>query len=73
MTIFLLTDSTAWQLHLFRERYEFHNTDSDDNGSDDRRRRMNFVWLDSSIYRPELQELEGRNGAGVLLGMKVES
>jgi hypothetical protein len=68
-TLFLITDPTAWQLHLFRERYEFYK---DNIGGSDRRRRMDFLWLDSSMYRPELQELEGRNGAAVLLGMKIE-
>ena len=106
-TLFLITDPTAWQLHLFRQRYEFddsesthdennksnidaHSTsDTEDNVSEastpiqkmedvqkaqpqlPRRVLMEFQWLDSSMYRPELQELEGRNGPGVLLAMKV--
>ena len=79
--LFLFTDATSWQMHLFRERYEFFNDDEDDDDDDkissnngnasngDRQRRMNFVWLDSSMYRPDLQELEGRNGPAVLLGV----
>jgi hypothetical protein len=67
-TLFLLTDPTAWQLHMFRERYEYCNCTV--NG---KRRCMEFMWLDSSMYRPELQELEGRNGPAVLLVMKVDN
>jgi len=79
--LFLFTDATSWQMHLFRERYEFFHDDDDDDdkissnngnsGNGDRKRRMNFVWLDSSMYRPDLQELEGRNGPAVLLGVIV--
>lgn len=53
----LVTDPTAWQLHIFKERYN---------------NIFDFMWLDSSMYRPELQALEGRVGPAVLLGiMKV--
>ena len=79
-TLFLFTDPTAWQMHSFRERYEFFSNDkngSTTNGGVDchgeKQRRMNFVWLDSSIYRPEMQKLEGRNGPAVLLGATVVS
>lgn len=72
-TLFLLTDPTAWQLHLFRERYEFGDGGQQQQQQPKKRRRMEFIWLDSSMYRPELQELEGRNGPAVLLGMKVGS
>jgi hypothetical protein len=51
-TLFLLTDPTAWQLHIFRFRY---------------RTMLDHVWLDTSMYRPDLQELETRNGPAVLL------
>ena len=106
-TLFLITDPTAWQLHIFRQRYEYDNSEQHNNCNaqhhtasdvgiplnsidDDmrnapsngvvnepehqqpqRRVLMEFQWLDSSMYRPELQELEGRNGPGVLLAMKV--
>jgi hypothetical protein len=93
-TLFLITDPTAWQLHIFRQRYEFDTfcpVDDDREVMDSesipemmegsksqqqqqqvqRRVLMEFQWLDSSMYRPELQELEGRNGPGVLLAMKV--
>jgi len=69
-TLFLFSDPTAWQLHLFRERYEFFESKNDDK---DRQRRMEFCWLDSSMYRPELQVLEGRLSAAVLLGMVTSS
>jgi hypothetical protein len=54
-TIFIFTDPTAWQLHIFRES----NSDS-----------MDFLWLDSSMKRLELQALEGRVGPAVLIGIK---
>ena len=108
-TLFLITDPTAWQLHIFRQRYEYDNSYINSNSASDitpcdgvsmqtslnedirstlssrpdvveaqkpqphhqRRVLMEFQWLDSSMYRPELQELEGRNGPGVILAMKV--
>jgi hypothetical protein len=54
-TMFLLTDPTAWQLHLFRERYE---------------EKIEWQWLDSSMHRPELQPLEGRVGPASVVGIK---
>jgi hypothetical protein len=51
-TLWLLTEPTAWQLHIFRTRY--HHV-------------LDHVWLDTSLYRPDLQELETRNGPAVLL------
>jgi hypothetical protein len=56
-TIFIFSDPTAWQLHVFMER----------NGH-----CMDFCWLDSSMHRPELQALEGRVGPAVLVGIKRE-
>jgi hypothetical protein len=113
-TLFLISDPTAWQLHIFRQRYEYSTLDlkpldlkpnnSNNNQSTfgngccayddealtestftdasstntapairqpDQRVLMEFQWLDSSMYRPELQELEGRNGPGVLLAIKI--
>jgi hypothetical protein len=69
-TLFLLTDPTAWQLHIFRQRYEYGRgcTCHENHG-----RCVQFMWLDSSMYRPELQELEGRNGPAVLLAMKIDN
>jgi hypothetical protein len=74
-TLFLLTDPTAWQLHIFRERYEYASNQDTSKVVDakQRQRLMEFIWLDSSMYRPELQELEGRNGPAVLLAMKIGS
>uniref|UniRef100_A0A8J9S4A1 Uncharacterized protein n=1 Tax=Phaeodactylum tricornutum TaxID=2850 RepID=A0A8J9S4A1_PHATR len=58
-TLFLFAEPTAWQLHTVIERCE---------------KKMDFVWLDSSMHQPELQLLEGRVGPAVLLGIKrVES
>ena len=65
-TLFLLTDPTAWQLHLFRQRYEFFDRLQP-------RRRMEFCWLDSSMYRPELQVLPARLSSAVLLAMVVST
>jgi hypothetical protein len=56
-TLFIFTDPTAWQLHVFMERSSHC---------------MDFCWLDSSMYRPELQALEGRVGPAVLVGIKRE-
>jgi hypothetical protein len=56
-TIFIFSDPTAWQLHVFMERNSHC---------------MDFCWLDSSMHRPELQALEGRVGPAVLVGMKRE-
>jgi hypothetical protein len=56
-TIFIFSDPTAWQLHVFMERNS---------------QCMDFCWLDSSMHRPELQALEGRVGPAVLVGMKRE-
>jgi hypothetical protein len=55
-TLFLISDPTAWQLHLLVERSDC----------------CEWVWLDSSMYRPELQALEGRVSAAVVLGIKTE-
>jgi hypothetical protein len=54
-TLFIFTDPTAWQLHVFAKRSSHC---------------MDFCWLDSSMDRPELQALEGRVGPGVLAGIK---
>jgi hypothetical protein len=54
-TLFLLMDPTAWQLHIWLERY---------------RGQMDFVWLDSSMDRPDLQALMRRFGPAVLLAVK---
>jgi hypothetical protein len=67
-TVFLLTDPTAWQLHAFRRRYEFSCTP----GQSDSTKQFHFVWLDSSMHRPELQVLEGRIGPAILMGIKLE-
>ena len=67
-TLFLLTDPTAWQLHLFRQRYEFF-----DRPHHPKRRRMHFCWLDSSMYRPELQVLSARLSSAVLMGIVVST
>jgi hypothetical protein len=56
-TIFIFSDPTAWQLHVFMERNSHC---------------MDFCWLDSSMHRPELQALEGRVGPAVLVGIKRE-
>jgi hypothetical protein len=56
-TLFIFSDPTAWQLHLFMERSSYC---------------MDFCWLDSSMHRPELQALEGRVGPAVLVGIKRE-
>jgi hypothetical protein len=53
-----LTEPTAWQLHIFRTRY--HHV-------------IDYVWLDTSLYRPDLQELETRNGPAVLLCRRREN
>ena len=52
--LLLISDPTAWQLHVFRTRYE-HIID--------------FIWLDSSMYYPFLQDLETRVGPGTLMGI----
>lgn len=52
--IVLLSDPTAWQLHIFRQRYI---------------QRIDFMWLDSSMLHPRLQSLEGRVGPAVLIGI----
>jgi hypothetical protein len=69
-TAFLLTDPTAWQLHAFRRRYEFSTLK--ERHSNKPHRQFHFVWLDSSMDRPELQVLEGRIGPAILMGIKLE-
>jgi len=64
-TLFLFTDPTAWQMHIFVDRCSGCGNDYEAD-----RRAMDFVWLDSSMNQPELQALEGRVGPAVLLGMK---
>jgi hypothetical protein len=54
-TLFLLTDPTAWQLHLLQNRC----------GD-----LVHWIWLDSSMHHPELQLLENRIGPAVLMGIK---
>lgn len=56
-TMWLVLEPTAWQLHIFRTRYQHV---------------MDFVWLDTSMYREDLQELETRNGPAVLLCRKKD-
>ena len=52
--LFWLADPTAWQLHAFRQRYDMRC----------------WLWLDSSMGRPDLQPLENRVGPAILMGMK---
>lgn len=54
-SMFYLAEPTPWQLHRFKEL--FHD-------------RFDFIWLDSSMYHPALQSLDGRVGPAVLLGIK---
>lgn len=54
-TLWLMTEPTAWQLHIFCKRYLD---------------LMDIMWLDTSMYREDLQELENRNGPAVLLCCK---
>jgi hypothetical protein len=54
-SLFLLSDPTAWQLYIWLARY---------------RERIDVVWLDSSMDRPDLQEMVRRFGPGVVLAMK---
>jgi hypothetical protein len=54
-TLFLVTDPTAWQSQVFVQ--EFSHT-------------LSYAWLDSSMYRPELQSLDNRVGCAALLAMK---
>ena len=56
--LFLLSDPTSWQLYLWLDRY---------------RDCMEFIWLDSSMERPELQTLMRRFGPAVVLAMKRAS
>lgn len=56
-TLFLLTDPTAWQLHMVAERYP----------------SLEVCWLDSSMNQPALQSLEGRVGPAVLLAQKMRT
>ena len=52
-TIILLSEPTAWQLHIFLKEFKDY-IDS-------------YIWLDSSRDFPSLQTLEGRMGPAVLL------
>ena len=54
-TLFYLSDPTAWQLHMWLDRYKD--------------RLHAWCWLDSSIDRPEMQVLEGRVGPAVVLAL----
>ena len=56
-TLFWIADPTAWQLHVFLQRYEAH--------------LQAHTWLDSSMERPDLQGLNGRVGPAVLLAVKI--
>lgn len=55
-SLFLFTDPTAWQIHMWLSKFK-HELEG-------------HCWLDSSMNRPDLQVLEGRLRAGVLLAMK---
>jgi hypothetical protein len=55
-SLFLFSDPTAWQIHIWLSKYQ-----SELEG---------HCWLDSSMNRPDLEVLEGRLGPGVLLAMK---
>ena len=54
-TLFYFSDPTAWQLHMWLDRYKD--------------RLQAWCWLDSSIDRPEMQVLEGRVGPAVVLAL----
>ncbi|CAB9526719.1 expressed unknown protein [Seminavis robusta] len=55
--LFLFAEPKAWQLHSLMEQH----------GST----KMEYVWLDSSMYSPMMQALEGRVGPAVLLCRKL--
>jgi hypothetical protein len=71
-TLFFISDPTAWQLHLFRKRYDSSSCSTGDDPSPPPppTKGLDIVWLDSSMDHPELQSLETRFGPAVLLGMK---
>jgi hypothetical protein len=55
-SLFLFTDPTAWQIHIWLSKHQ-HELEG-------------HCWLDSSMNRPDLQVLEGRLESGVLFAMK---
>jgi hypothetical protein len=55
-SLFLFTDPTAWQIHIWLSKYETE--------------LECHCWLDSSMNQPDLQVLEGRLGPAVLMAMK---
>jgi len=54
-SLFYFAEPTPWQLHRFKELFQEY---------------LDFIWLDSSMYYPSLQSLDGRVGPAVLLAVK---
>ena len=54
-TLFYFSEPTSWQLHKLCNQCQDY---------------LDFVWVDSSMYYPKLQSLEGRIGPAVLLAIR---
>jgi len=54
-SLFYFAEPTPWQLHRLKELFG---------------EQLDFIWLDSSMDKPEMQPLDNRLGPGVLLGRK---
>lgn len=54
-TLFYFSEPTSWQLHKLCHICQDY---------------LDFVWVDSSMYYPKLQSLEGRIGPAVLLAIR---
>ena len=56
--LFYFAEPTPWQMHRFIELFS---------------NRLDFLWVDSSMYQPSLQSLDGRVGPAILFAMKKNS
>lgn len=54
-SLFYFAEPTPWQLHRLIELFST---------------RLDFLWLDSSMYQPSMQSLDGRLGPGILAAIK---
>lgn len=70
--LFYFSEPVPWQLHRLMRMSSVDSTSDVSPGVDcSPLQRLKFVWVDSSMFFPDMQRLDGRSGPAVLLAIKT--
>ena len=70
--LFYFSEPVPWQLHRLMRMSSVNSTSDVSPGVDcSPLQRLKFVWVDSSMFFPDMQRLDGRSGPAVLLAIKT--